>query len=105
MQTTQITDEELKKFIEKALQNPTEAQYILVLKTYRSEFDPKSYYKQYEIVQGEVKEVQLNREKVALIPMSIPVIIKYRESTPGYFRETIFVFAQDGWKKVEVTVK
>ena len=97
-----ITDEELRKIIEEASKRPAEARYILVLQTFVSEFHPGLYYKKYEILKGQVNAIRLNSGKVALIPLTIPVIVLYKDSTPNYYSETLYVFTESGWKEVKI---
>ena len=102
-QAKELTQEELRNIIEKALNSPIESQYILVLQTFKSEYSPQWYYKTYEVLLGKVNEIRLNREKVALIPQTIPVIVKYVESLPDYYGIKVYVFTERGWTEVDVT--
>ena len=104
IQPRPLTDEEIKKLVERALQSPTESNYILTLDIFRSEYHPGLYYKTYELLAGEVREIKLSSKEVALVPLTIPIVILYKESTPGYYKKTIYVFTADGWKRVDAMI-
>ena len=100
-QVQTLQEDQLKNIIEKALNSPVESQYLLLLHIYKSEYSPQWYYKTYEVLLGKVNEIKLNREKVVLIPLTIPVIVLYKESLPDFYSEKIYVFTSEGWKKVD----
>jgi len=95
---------------------PDEARLILVIEKWRRQGEAFTDEQWYEVVQGDVKEVELESfdegypyrrgAKIALIPLSIPTVIdlyRYDDTTdPPVKQRTLYVFTSEGWKSVRV---
>jgi uncharacterized protein (DUF934 family) len=107
-------EEVVKKLIDEVLKDPSkypdEAKMILVLEQWYERGTGYVDEQEYKVIQGEVSEIVLEmddeRKKVALVPLSIPVVVdlhRYRNDEDGErFEERLAIFTTEGWKSVRV---
>jgi len=95
---------------------PTEAKLILTLETWNRQGPAYEDFAKYEVLDGEVDEVELDYScesypypcftKIALVPKTVPVVVKWHSYTdttdPPEERITIYVFTGKEWKRVDV---
>jgi hypothetical protein len=120
-QTKELSEEEMTKLVNEIVINPEkypmEAKLILVLDTWNRQGPAYTDFAKYEVLDGEVEEVELSHKcesypypcysKVAIIPKSVPVVIKwysYTDTTdPPIEQLRMYVFTGKEWKRVDVT--
>ena len=116
----EVDEETLRNLIQQILDNPekfpTEAKLILILETWYRQGPSYDDYKEYDIIEGDVREVTLETwdegypyrvgRKVALIPLTLPVIVEERSYadnvSPTRSSKFVHIFTSDGWKTVRV---
>jgi hypothetical protein len=109
----EITKETLERLLEKA--EDAETRYLLFLTTNNRPGPSFTDVATYQVVLGEVIEIELDRvynyphcdsRRYLIIPKTIPVVIDYYHkwdfgSDQGE-KEIVYIFTKDGWKRVEV---
>jgi hypothetical protein len=110
-----IGKEELAKLLEKAKESPMESSYVLILHTNNRPGEAFEDVAEFEIVYGEVEEVELERyfnypyengARYLLIPKTVPAVVRWWRrwdfgNDRGY-EEKVYIFTAEGWKCVEV---
>ena len=106
----------IKDVLEHPERYPDEARLILVIEKWRRQGPSFADEQWYEVVQGDVKEVELESfdegypyrrgSRVAIIPLSLATVInlyRYDDTTDPPIKScTIHIFTRDGWKSVRV---
>jgi hypothetical protein len=110
----ELTPEDVEKLIEKA--SDLERKYLLILWTQNRPGSSFSEVEDFEVLCGEVDDVELKHEynyphrnatKHLIIPKTVPTVIRwwrrwdFGETDMGE-EEEIYIFTKDGWKVVEV---
>jgi len=115
MEIERITPEEIKKLIEKA--SDTEMRYLLILQLQTRSGGCGhlyTYNETIELIYGKAEFVTLEssqpeeclwREKILVIPYTVPVIVRkgHRDKNPEVSNfDEFFIFTGSGWKEVRV---
>ena len=116
MEAQKISSEELRKIVEEVEKKGNwESRFLLILDTQSRPGGMFCDRTDYEILFGEVEEVELSRHynyphensvEYLIIPKTVPVVIRYwhRDDLSGNWNEweRIYVFTKEGWKWLEV---
>ncbi|MGC9079901.1 MAG: hypothetical protein ACP5G1_04140 [Nanopusillaceae archaeon] len=107
-------EEEIKRLYKKAIeQGSEEAKYFLKLEVWDRDGLSFHEYKKYEVIYGEVEEIDLGGwsdnhgyvGEVLIIPKEIPTVIYYWEDISYHYdgqAEYIYIFTSNGWKCIRV---
>ena len=113
----ELNNEQIKNLIELAeKEGRVEARYILILQRWHRQGPAYDDEQTYDIIIGEAKEVILEEFdegypyrrgcKVAIIPLSVPVIIdvhRYDNTTsPEIKKRKLYVFTGKEWKRIDL---
>jgi hypothetical protein len=117
MEIERITPEEIKKLVEKA--NEIEMKYLLLLRVEGRTGGCGylyTYNEEVEVIYGKAVMVTLEssrpeeclwREKILVIPFTIPTVVvkRYRDKNPQITNtDTFFILTSEGWKHLEVEI-
>ena len=112
-----LSEEELRKIIEKAIsEGKEESRFILLVETWYRQGPSFIDEQTIDVIYGEAEQVELETidegypyrlvKRLAVIPKTVPtiVLVEHHDNTvsPEIHEKVVYVFTGQGWKKIQV---